>query len=370
MLSKMGMSGLGGLGGLGGLAGLGGKGGKINMGALQSHLQQNMKNAKTKKRIQSKLQKKQQQKQQQQQQQQPKPIPIPPPSNNTPRPTTSIYTASSGEQIQQTPRSVKPSCVTEENVIVDTNTLTGYEPVNDSQKKKKKKNKHKKVIDIFLIKNKTPLYETACDNQGFRLAKTKYIIEIQSDIHIEDFGFDRKMIDGMNKLNLGAVSGRHVHYFSMLEGRRAWLKYPFSLLSWRFFHSAKEGEGRLGHKIFSRTKKKMNNECFVGETVARGPWLLNKFDLEKLSYLDEKNFFLGNDDHDYHRRLFNKLGKSVGYIPLNIYSVIEDGATRKQRQGINKLIYEYFSINKKGSDEFRSFLRWYRPFKPIQKFDL
>ena len=47
MLNKMGMSGLGGLGGLGGLAGLGGKGGKINMGALQSHLQQNMKNAKT-----------------------------------------------------------------------------------------------------------------------------------------------------------------------------------------------------------------------------------------------------------------------------------------------------------------------------------
>jgi hypothetical protein len=140
MLSKMGMSGLG---GLGGLAGLGGKGGKINMGALQSHLQQNMKNAKTKERMQSKLQQKQQQ-QQQQQQQQPKPIPNPPPSNNTPRPTTSIYTASSGEQIQQTPRSVKPSCVTEENVIVDTNTLTGYEPVNDSQKKKKKKNKHKK----------------------------------------------------------------------------------------------------------------------------------------------------------------------------------------------------------------------------------
>ena len=81
---------------------------------------------------------------------------------------------------------------------------------------KLKKIKQKKVIDIFLIKNKMPLYETACDNQGFRLAKTKYIIEIQSDIHIEDFGFDQKMIDGMDKLNLGAVSGRHVHYFSML----------------------------------------------------------------------------------------------------------------------------------------------------------
>ena len=58
MLSKMGMS------GLGGLAGLGGKGGKVNMGALQSHLQQNMKNAKMKERMQTKLQQKQQQPQQ------------------------------------------------------------------------------------------------------------------------------------------------------------------------------------------------------------------------------------------------------------------------------------------------------------------
>ncbi|QDD01803.1 glycosyltransferase family 2 protein [Candidatus Methylopumilus planktonicus] len=235
---------------------------------------------------------------------------------------------------------------------------------------KLKKIKQKKVIDIFLIKNKMPLYETACDNQGFRLAKTKYIIEIQSDIHIEDFGFDRKMIDGMDKLNLGAVSGRHVHYFSMLEGKMAWLKYPFNLLSWRFFHSTKEGEGQLGHKIFSRIKGQIKKECFVGETVARGPWLINKFDLKKLSYLDEKNFFLGNDDHDYHRRLFQELGKSVGYIPLDIYSLIEDGSTRKGRQGTNKLIYEYLFKNKKGSKDFRHFLRFYRPFKPIKKFKL
>jgi hypothetical protein len=136
MLSKMGMS------GLGGLAGLGGKGGKVNMGALQSHLQQNMKNAKMKERMQTKLQQKQQQPQQPHPQptQQQKPSPVTP-TNNVVRPTTSVYTASSGEQIQQTPRTAKPS----ENVIVDTAaaTGTGYEPVTETQKKKKK-NKNKK----------------------------------------------------------------------------------------------------------------------------------------------------------------------------------------------------------------------------------
>ena len=140
MLSKMGMS------GLGGLAGLGGKGGKVNMGALQSHLQQNMKNAKMKERMQSKLQQKQQQPPLQQQQKVANPTPTP--ANNMVRPTTAVYTASSGEQIQQTPRTAKPT-----NTIVSTNTTTntttsestetGYEPVVETQKKKKK-NKNKK----------------------------------------------------------------------------------------------------------------------------------------------------------------------------------------------------------------------------------
>lgn len=230
--------------------------------------------------------------------------------------------------------------------------------------------KTKKVVDILLVQNKTPIYETACDNQGFRLANTDYIIEIQSDIHVEEFGFDQKMIHAMNRLGLGAVSGRHVHYYSMLEGRRAWLKYPFSLLNWRYFKTKSEGEGRLGQKIFDRIESKIKMECFVGETVARGPWLLNKKDLERLSFLDEKNFFLGNDDHDYHRRLFKELGKQVGYVPLDIYSISEDGATRKPREGINKSIYDYLSSKKKGSNAFRSFLRWYRPIRPIRRYDL
>ena len=230
--------------------------------------------------------------------------------------------------------------------------------------------KTKKVVDILLVQNKTPIYETACDNQGFRLANTDYIIEIQSDIHVEEFGFDEKMIHAMNRLDLGAVSGRHVHNYSMLEGRRAWLKYPFSLLNLRFFHTKSEGEGRLGQKIFDRLESKAKMECFVGETVARGPWLVNKQDLERLSFLDERNFFLGNDDHDYHRRLFKELGKRVGYVPLDIYSISEDGATRKPREGINKLIYEYLLLNKKGSSAFRSFLRSYRPNRSIERHDL
>ena len=85
MLSQLGMKGMG---------GLGGKGGKVNLGAMQSHLQQNIKNAKMKERMHQKLQERQQQQHQQQPQ----------------RPVTSSYTASSGETIVQTPRNApKPT---------------------------------------------------------------------------------------------------------------------------------------------------------------------------------------------------------------------------------------------------------------------
>ena len=133
MLNQLGMS------GLGGLAGLGGKGGKVNMGALQSHFQQNMKQAKMKERMLSKLQQKQQQ-QQQPQQQKPQSQP------SQVRPTTSVF--KSGEQIQQTPRpmagggpvsqaSASTSEAIGENKILPTET--GNAEV--AQKKKKKNNK-------------------------------------------------------------------------------------------------------------------------------------------------------------------------------------------------------------------------------------
>ena len=141
MLGKMGMGGLGGLGGLAGLAGLGGKGGKINMGALQSHLQQNMKTAKMKERMQTKLQ----QKKQEQEKQTP-PVAV---ASNAVRPTTAVYTSVSGEQIQQTPRTARPA----EAVVLDANVTTqqaaqpvetAHEEGSTTQKKKKKKNKNKK----------------------------------------------------------------------------------------------------------------------------------------------------------------------------------------------------------------------------------
>ena len=133
MLNQLGMSGLG---GLGGLAGLGGKGGKVNMGALQNHFQQNMKQAKMRERMLNKLQQKQQAQVPPQSQIQSQPSQI--------RPTTSVFKV--GEQIQQTPRPSAVGVMTPQisvgESVEENKILTNNEGNSEAaQKKKKKKNK-------------------------------------------------------------------------------------------------------------------------------------------------------------------------------------------------------------------------------------
>jgi len=229
--------------------------------------------------------------------------------------------------------------------------------------------KNKKINRIAVVNNNIPIFETACDNQGFKFSKTEFIIEIQSDIYIDDKGFDKKMICAMNNFNLGAVSGRHVHNFSLIDpSKKKWLKYPLSYLKYNILQLEKESFGRIGDKLFKRFKAG-GNYCFIGETVARGPWLVRRSDLKSLNYLDEKNFFLGNDDHDYHRRLYQSFNKLVGYVPLSIYSIPGNGSTRKKRAGINGVVFNYLKSKKKGSKKFIQFLENYKPYAAIKKYE-
>ena len=92
--------------------------------------------------------------------------------------------------------------------------------------------------------------------------------------------------------------------------------------------------------------------------------------LKFLNYLDEENFFLGNDDHDFNWRLYSQLSKFAAYVSVEQTSYKFQGSTRKQRLGINKKIYEYLLSHKTGSYDFKKFLIGYRPFLKTKEFKL
>src|SRR5207244_13178927 len=79
-----------------------------------------------------------------------------------------------------------------------------------------------------IIRNRVPIYETACDNVGFSLAETEIIIEIQADIQIREPAFDRLFLQALRTSPTpSAISGRCGHTFAFLQHRRNPLRRLF-----------------------------------------------------------------------------------------------------------------------------------------------
>ena len=197
-----------------------------------------------------------------------------------------------------------------------------------------------RIARATVIRNQRPMFETACDNIGFRVAETDVVIEIQADIHVREPRFDALMLEALETSpKPSAISARCGHTFAALT--RA-IETP---------HIIETIRGNL----------------YRCETVNRGPWLVLKRDLERQGYLDERHFFLGNDDHDYHRRLFEAEGRRPLYVPMAIHAPLGLGANRRKRSGINKEIFDRLSAEKRGSPAFHRFLASIQSSMPPQR---
>src|SRR5439155_24496322 len=139
-----------------------------------------------------------------------------------------------------------------------------------------------------ILRNPTPIFETACDNIGFWLAETDAIIEVQSDIQVREAGFDALMLRTLAMTpQPAAASGRCGHSFFGLRG---------ALVRAVFGGRREDYIGLYGKLIETAAPvEPLRGRVYRCETVPRGPWALRKADLEAIGYLDERFFFLGND---------------------------------------------------------------------------
>jgi len=181
---------------------------------------------------------------------------------------------------------------------------------------------------IKIISSSTPLFETTCDNIGFRLAEGKYLIEVQADIEIFTYGFNHILSEPIRKYDdVISISGRCTH----------------NLYNWN------EYVGKMGGLVEQPLHLNFEeyNTFHVGDTCNRGPWVLDKNKLKELGYLDEWNFVLGDDDHDLNIRA--KLFKNwvCGYVPIEFRSLLAEGSTRKPMNEANK---QYLEIRRNRGD--------------------
>lgn len=189
-------------------------------------------------------------------------------------------------------------------------------------------NDKKQFIQIQIIETIEPLFETKCDNIGFKLAEGKYLLEIQADMEMTQFGYNKHLTKPFNILpNVIAVSGRCAH--NLFRGG---------------------GIGKLGRDIEKNIEhlKIERNIFYTYETCNRGPLLLDREKVKELNYLDEEHFFLDNSDHDLMARAYLSKNYICGYVPIDFNSPLKDGSTRKERDEKNMKAFNNYknSIDK------------------------
>jgi glycosyltransferase involved in cell wall biosynthesis len=173
-------------------------------------------------------------------------------------------------------------------------------------------NSNSDFIAIRVFKNRfKPLFETKCDNIGFKNSVGKYCLEIQSDMKMTEYGYNKHLTKPFDLHdNVIAVSGRCAH----------------NLYS-------SEGVGKLGMDIEKNINELQicKNKFYVYETCNRGPLLLDRKKIKELNYLDEMNYFLDDSDHDLMARAFLEKGYICGYVPIDFYAPLYLGSTRNNK---------------------------------------
>ncbi len=193
-----------------------------------------------------------------------------------------------------------------------------YEPIDRNFKR------------IRIIDTNWPLFETKCDNIGFKLSKAKFVLEIQADMQMIIKGYDQILSRPFNKIdNLIAVSGRCAHFFD----------YKDNL----------DGIGKLGINI-EKSIKELNvkeNNFYIFDTCNRGPLLIDNYKLKQMNYLDERNYFLDNSEHDLMLRARLSKNYICGYFPIDFYAPLKDGSTRNRKIKLNfKNIINYIEFKR------------------------
>jgi glycosyltransferase involved in cell wall biosynthesis len=239
----------------------------------------------------------------------------------------------------------------------------------------------KNISKISLYSFENAAFETACDYFGIHISAAAYVLEVQADMYINEYAFDRKMLEAIKKYpDILMLSGRgterllpiHKQYIKGLgtdrgSGRNllqhlmirilkklgifntiiSMFQLGGSPVSSSIIKGAelenticpnlasfeKTGlAGRLGPLIEAKIESfTPSHRIYLGETAMRGPLMIDKKKYLEVGGLDSNRFFQGYDDHDLAIRAWDLSGYRCGYIPIRFDSPLEAGTTRKGR---------------------------------------
>lgn len=237
-------------------------------------------------------------------------------------------------------------------------------------------------LGYSIYQNSKSQFETYCDAFGFSKSKGKYLLELQSDMIVDDYGFDQRLADAMILFpNLFAISGRGTEPMDAISrdfvrnyekfsnqtfvllrlfvnhikeavkelrilGMKKTSNNEVSSENESLFIESKDFDikghaGRLGRDLFKKYSSKDLGKklIYFGDTIMRGPLFIRKGMYVQIGGLNTDAFFLGFDDHDLFSRARIEKNWRVAYSPISFNSPVEMGSTRKFRSLKQKIAF-------------------------------
>jgi GT2 family glycosyltransferase len=217
---------------------------------------------------------------------------------------------------------------------------------------------------VYLIKSYGELFESTCENILFEFCNQDYFVSLQSDMYFVDSSFlSRAKCAFESSTNLLAITGKAV------------IKLNKSTILQRFLgHLLKIFTKKVGRQIFNQKIKKLGffspllgyfgdraqapyskmhftqkefRKLYIGEAIIRGPIIWKAEIFRELNGFNDVAFYLGRDECDLSLR-GNLNGFFVAYMPCLVYSIYEEGTTRKPRNSeVEKAIVSRNNLSKK-----------------------
>lgn len=180
-----------------------------------------------------------------------------------------------------------------------------------------------KNLAHFNVLKANNLFETRCNNMCARASQGEYVIIVQDDCIIKEYGFDERILRPMRTFNdIFAVTGNCAH-------------------NWYFNENSKdihiEPHGRdwadiLLHKDHANRTTIKRDIFAIRDSANRGPLAINRKDLETLGYFSEEIFKQEFDDHILMYDAWVQLKKKVGFYMIDFESKPEWGGSREGTQ--------------------------------------
>jgi len=166
-----------------------------------------------------------------------------------------------------------------------------------------------KNLKKLIVTDAPNVYETKANNIGFKLAKTDYMITLQDDMVINEYGWERRLTYPLRKFDdVLAVTSRTAQDIVGIE----------------------DGELIYRNQVSRESISLPRNIFAVRDVINRGPIAFNMNHLRKLDFLNENYAPSDLDDADLSLRAWEKYNLKVGAYWINYISPLYWGKGRAE----------------------------------------